>query len=1121
MATQASIDLIQELYIAYYGRPADAGGLTFWATTLEQNGGSLASVVNAFATSAESAALYGSNVTPEALITAIYQNLLHRAPDAAGLTFYTNALATGTFTAGNLALAILGGVQNADVLTVQAELTAANQFTAAATTYSGDTAAVIGRTFLSQVSTDGTTEAALLTHLSSYVNATSAATTDPTQFANEISPDGLLTSTTIVDTYASGTTPTTGITVAQAASLTPGSTYSLNDTWSNVSNAANAAIVGGAAGYAISDIGAQTNITVAQASVLAHASNYASGTDTYTLSDTAANLAADAATNNGAGTYVTAGHDVTVTDAASIAQISAIKAADATGTLTYNLADSLTNLDRPANSAIVSGHDYTLTDPAALGALSVANAAVAAGASNFVSGGYGYSLSDTAANLAADAGTNGGAGTVVTADHNVTVTNAASIAQITAIHHADSTGTLTYSLKDTLADLDNAANSTMVSGHSYSLTDPAALGILSVANARVAAGASNFASGNYTYSLSDTAANLAADAAMHDGAGTAVTTGRNVTVTDSASVAQIMAIRHADATGTLTYSLADSLANLDNAANRTLVSGHSYSLTDPAALGALSVANAAVAAGASNFTSGGYMYSLNDTAANLIADAATNNGAGTYVTAGHDVTVTDAASIAQISAIKAADATGTLTYNLADSLANLDNPANSAVVSGHSYRLTDATTLGALSVADAAVAAGASNFTSDDYTYSLSDTAANLVADAATHGGTGTYVTTDQNVTVTDAASIAQIAAIETARPQTLTWHSLSDTAANLASDAATNNGTGTFVGEGLDVTVTDSASVLQIKTIGHADSTGTLTYSLSDTWSHVSDANNAAIVSGATSYSISNIAAETGITVAQAGVLTHASNYDAGTDTYTLSDTSTNILDSGASAVDSGASAITMSVDGTGSGVLATTGAATLNITGSAALTLTLLTGAADTVIATDFAGSLYLTDSAHGDTITTGSGTATITESSNTTVADSITFGSHGTNTDTLILNAAGQQTDSVTGFVAGQDVIQLSGAATMAVGNELSASGGLVPSENYTNATQFNLAVQGVTGASAGDAIAWLDGANGNTYVAVFEGATPGHAHVVELVGMATWTGMTSTGNGIHVGSTLSPS
>jgi hypothetical protein len=209
VAPQTYFDQIQQLYIAYYGRPADISGLSFWAAQLQANNGNLSSIVDAFANSAESTALYGANQAPADLVTAIYQNILHRTPDAGGLAFYTQALADGTISAGNLALAVLYGVQNEDIATVQNELAVANQFTGNVTTYSGDAAAAIGRTFLSQVTSDPSSQAALLAHLTAYGNAASAATTNPSQFDGAIS-SGVLTDPTIIDQYANGTTPSTG-----------------------------------------------------------------------------------------------------------------------------------------------------------------------------------------------------------------------------------------------------------------------------------------------------------------------------------------------------------------------------------------------------------------------------------------------------------------------------------------------------------------------------------------------------------------------------------------------------------------------------------------------------------------------------------------------------------------------------------------------------------------------------------------------------------------------------------------------------------------------------------------------------------------------------------------------
>ena len=92
----------------------------------------------------------------------------------------------------------------------------------------------------------------------------------------------------------------------------------------------------------------------------------------------------------------------------------------------------------------------------------------------------------------------------------------------------------------------------------------------------------------------------------------------------------------------------------------------------------------------------------------------------------------------------------------------------------------------------------------------VEDTAANLATDAATNSGEGTF-TQDKVVTVTDEASIAELTAINTAKgDKTLTYTTVEDTAANLATDAATNSGEGTFTKDKL-VTVTTAAADVSV----------------------------------------------------------------------------------------------------------------------------------------------------------------------------------------------------------------------------------------------------------------------------------------------------------------------
>jgi hypothetical protein len=272
-------------------------------------------------------------------------------------------------------------------------------------------------------------------------------------------------------------------------------------------------------------------------------------------------------------------------------------------------------------------------------------------------------------------------------------------------------------------------------------------------------------------------------------------------------------------------------------------------------------------------------------------------------------------------------------------------------------------------------------------------------------------------------------------------------------------------------------------------------------------------MVNGAASYTISDIGAETNITVAQAGVLTHASGYSSTLDTYTLSDTAANILGDSTGLV-SGATSVDMNVN-TDSAVTLVMGAdPTINISGTNALILTLDSTVTETVNASAFSGSLTLTDSGYGDLISTGSGTTTITETS-ATAADTITFLANHSTTDTLVLGGLGGLggfIDTVNNFALNQDVIQ-GGATPLTVGTELSASAGIVASGSY-NASSFFAAAEALTGATAGTTVAWVDTINHNTYVAVFNGSSANSAHIVELVGVQATTIGTGAGSSIHI-------
>jgi len=120
--------LIQQLYIAYYGRPADPSGLAYWADRLEDSDGNLGSVISAFATSGEFETRFGALSQAE-LINNLYQQLFGRAADDAGLAFYTDMLARGDSSLIELALDIANGAQEDDKVVIQKRTEIAQLFT--------------------------------------------------------------------------------------------------------------------------------------------------------------------------------------------------------------------------------------------------------------------------------------------------------------------------------------------------------------------------------------------------------------------------------------------------------------------------------------------------------------------------------------------------------------------------------------------------------------------------------------------------------------------------------------------------------------------------------------------------------------------------------------------------------------------------------------------------------------------------------------------------------------------------------------------------------------------------------------------------------------------------------
>lgn len=153
---------VQELYLGYYGRPADPVGLAYWQTqTLE-------AAMAGFAASAEFTNQY-AGMTVEQQVNQVYVNLLGRPSDLAGLLYWSGEIVSGRETIGTLVMSMQRDALGRDVTTLQMRADFAEAFTNALDTtdevldYSGQTAAAAAREAMADIVAASTGDTSTLT----------------------------------------------------------------------------------------------------------------------------------------------------------------------------------------------------------------------------------------------------------------------------------------------------------------------------------------------------------------------------------------------------------------------------------------------------------------------------------------------------------------------------------------------------------------------------------------------------------------------------------------------------------------------------------------------------------------------------------------------------------------------------------------------------------------------------------------------------------------------------------------------------------------------------------------------------------------------------------------------
>lgn len=113
---------VQSLYVAYFGRPAEPAGLTYWTS---QTDATVDQVSAAFAQQTEYTSTYGG-LTRSQTVSQLYQNLFGRTAAADELNYWINS---GDITVDRMALALVNGATGTDRLLLDSKVQYASSLT--------------------------------------------------------------------------------------------------------------------------------------------------------------------------------------------------------------------------------------------------------------------------------------------------------------------------------------------------------------------------------------------------------------------------------------------------------------------------------------------------------------------------------------------------------------------------------------------------------------------------------------------------------------------------------------------------------------------------------------------------------------------------------------------------------------------------------------------------------------------------------------------------------------------------------------------------------------------------------------------------------------------------------
>lgn len=154
-----TIDL-EKIFIAYFNRPADAAGMSYWHGVVVNGQASLETVEAAFSTSSEYVTLHGNQSTT-GVLSSVYLNLFGHAADLAGLLYWGGLVQQGALTLSQAVASISGGAQGTDLVSLNAKTNFATAYTIYTGSQSGTIDPIVGSAAMATVHDDASLGIAL------------------------------------------------------------------------------------------------------------------------------------------------------------------------------------------------------------------------------------------------------------------------------------------------------------------------------------------------------------------------------------------------------------------------------------------------------------------------------------------------------------------------------------------------------------------------------------------------------------------------------------------------------------------------------------------------------------------------------------------------------------------------------------------------------------------------------------------------------------------------------------------------------------------------------------------------------------------------------------------------